>query len=156
MNTRTLSEIIQVHYLKASDKELKKLILVLILIGLLVAGCKSDNKEESAILIYFAKGEAWAASYTLFDGGETIFDSLYIQHIGNRDSEQKPIEYILEGNGVKMESQFPLKLQGVRSLQVSSEYNKELMKLEDNNKEYKLIIKQNGISEELILRLVNE
>ncbi|MEF2248036.1 hypothetical protein V1L65_24195 [Paenibacillus sp. IITD108] len=139
---------------------MKKLVLVLMLISFLVTGCQSDTKEERTeqnnILVYFAKGETWAASYTLFDGGETNFDSLYIQHIGNRESEQNPIEYILEGDGIKMESQYPLKLQGVRSLQVSSEYNKELVKLEDNNNEYKLIIKQNGVSEELILRLVNK
>ena len=139
---------------------MKKAFLVLMLFSLLVSGCNSDSQDQEAkqnnILVYFAKGETWASTYTLINAGETVFDSLYIQHIGNRESELKPIEYVFEGNGIKTESQFPQKLQGVRSFQVSSEYNKQLVNLEDNNKEYKLIIKQNGILEELILRLVSE
>ncbi|GGO00943.1 hypothetical protein [Saccharibacillus kuerlensis] len=63
---------------------------------------------------------------------------------------------IFEGNGIKKASQYPLELQGVRSLQVSSEYNKELMKIENNQKEYKLMIKQNWRSEKLILKSVNK
>lgn len=85
-----------------------------------------------------------------------MFDSLYIQNIGDREAEQKPIEYVFEGNGIKSESQYPLELQGGRSLQVSSEYNKELIKINRNDKEYKLTIKQDGTSEELTLRLIND
>ncbi|GBG10037.1 hypothetical protein PAT3040_04733 [Paenibacillus agaridevorans] len=140
--------------------KLKKIHFIIIIIVLLITGCKSGSQDivtiKDSILVYFAKGETWAATYTIFDGGESTFDSLYIQHIGNREEEQEPIEYILEGEGIKMASQYPLKLQGVRSLQVSTEYNKELMNLEEHNKELKLIIKQNEESEELLLRLVNE
>lgn len=138
---------------------MKKIFFILTIFTLLVTGCKTETKVEKQnnILVYFAKGETWASTYTLIDGGETVFDSLYIQHIGNRELQLKPIEYVLEGNGIKSESQYPQKLQGVRSFQVSSEYNKQLINLEDNeNKEYKLIIKQNGKMEELILRLVGE
>jgi hypothetical protein len=82
---------------------LKKVCYVLTLLILLVTGCRSESEEakQNNILVYFAKGEIWASTYTLFDGGETIFSSLYIQHIGNRESELKPIEYVLEGNGIK-------------------------------------------------------
>lgn len=133
---------------------------IIIIIVILVTGCKSGSGDivttKENILVYFSKGETWAATYTIFDGGETTFDSLYIQHIGNREEEQEPIEYILEGEGIKKASQYPLKLQGVRSIQISSEYNKKLMNLEEHNKEFKLIIKQNEESEKLTLRLINE
>jgi len=136
---------------------LKKILIALILLSLIVNGCRSEINESkhNKILVYFAKGQTWVSTYTLIDAGETIFDSLYIQHIGDRDSELKPIEYVLEGNGLKSESQYPQKLQGVRSFQVSSEYNKQLINLEENeNKAYKLIVKQGGKIEELILSLV--
>ncbi|OAB37851.1 hypothetical protein PMSD_08330 [Paenibacillus macquariensis subsp. defensor] len=69
----------------------------------------------------------------------------------------KPIEFILEGNGMKSETQYPHQLQGVSSFQVSSETNKKLVDLDDNeNKEYKLVIKQDGNIENLILKLVRE
>ncbi|MNU90826.1 hypothetical protein D3C71_807030 [compost metagenome] len=138
---------------------MKKVFLIPLLLILLVSGCSSDSRESvnNNILIYFAKGDTWASTYTLIDAGETIFDSLYIQHIGDRDSELKPIEYELEGNGIKIESQYPQKLQGVRSFQVSGEYNKQFIKsFKDKNQEYKLTIKQNGVSKELVLRLVGE
>ena len=150
---------------------MKKLIALVMIFSVLFVGCSSqapeqeiekktelEKKEEIVqkdVVVYFAKGKEWAASYTLFDGGETMFDSLYIQNIGDREAEQKPIEYVFEGNGIKSESQYPLELQGVRSLQVSSEYNKELIKINRNDKEYKLTIKQDGTSEELTLRLIN-
>ncbi|WP_239616809.1 hypothetical protein [Cohnella mopanensis] len=138
---------------------MKKVCLALTILSLLVTGCSLEVKvdKQDNVLVYFAKGETWASTYTLIDAGDTLFDSLYIQHIGNRETELKPIEYVLEGNGIKSASQYPQKLQGVRSFQVSSEYNKQLIDLEDNeDKEYKLIIKQNGKTEELTLRLVGE
>ena len=128
----------------------------------ILSGCTSDysNSKETNdenILVYFAKGEAWAATYTLIDAGESIFDSLYIQYIGDRVSELKPIEYVLEGNEFKMESQYPQELKSVRSFQVSGEYNKQLLNnFENKNQEFRLTIKQNGKSENLILRLVSE
>jgi hypothetical protein len=133
--------------------------LALTFLAFLITGCSSESKEakQKDVLVYFAKGDLWASTYTLIDADDTIFDSLYIQHIGNRESEMKPIEYILEGNGIKSESQYPQNLQGVRSFQVSTEYNKQLINLENNeDKEYKLTIEQDGKIEELILRLVEE
>jgi hypothetical protein len=115
---------------------MKKIFLILILLILVITGCNSGVKKSKKILVYFAKGTTWASTYTLIDASETIFDSLYIQHIGNRETKINSIEYVLEGNGIKSESQYPQKLQGVRSFQVSSEYNKELINLNDNkNKE---------------------
>ena len=138
---------------------MKKAYLILTLLTLIITGCSSEQKnaEQKEVIVYFAKGDSWASTYTLIDAGESIFDSLYIQHIGNRESEMKPIEYELEGNGIKSESQYPQKLQGVRSFQVSTEYNKQLINIENiEGKEFKLTIKQNGKIEELILRLVGE
>jgi hypothetical protein len=138
---------------------MKKAYLILTLLTLIITGCSAEQKnaEQKEVIVYFAKGDSWASTYTLIDAGESIFDSLYIQHIGNRESEMKPIEYELEGNGIKSESQYPQKLQGVRSFQVSTEYNKQLINIENiEGKEFKLTIKQNGKIEELILRLVGE
>lgn len=138
---------------------MKKVCLILTILTLIITSCSSEqrNAEQKEVFVYFAKGDSWASTYTLIDAGETIFDSLYIQHIGNRESETKPIEYVLEGNGIKSETQYPQKLQGVRSFQVSTEYNKQLINIENNEgKEFKLTIKQNGKIEELILRLVGE
>jgi len=132
-------------------------LLVPILLLTLLTGCKADSHEgqKEKILVYFAEGEKWASTFTLIDAGESIFDSLYIQHIGDRESTLDPIEYTLEGKGIKLASQYPQKLQGVRSFQVSGESSKDLIDgFEDKDQEYKLTIKQNGSSEELILKLV--
>lgn len=137
----------------------KAALLVPILLLILLTGCKSASHEsqKEKILVYFAEGEKWASTFTLIDAGESIFDSLYIQHIGDRESTLGPIKYTLEGKGIKLASQYPQKLQGVRSFQVSGESSKELIDgFEDKDQEYKLTIKQNGRSEELILKLVNE
>jgi len=128
------------------------------LLVLLLTSCTSEQKEDNSkdVYVYFAKGEQWATTYTLIDVGESVFDSLYIQHIGDRDSELEPIEYVLEGNGIKSATQYPQKLQGVRSFQSSTEYNKQLINLENiENKVYKLIIKQNDQKEELQLKYVS-
>ncbi len=133
--------------------------LVPILLLILLTGCKSDSHEgqKENILVYFAEGEKWASTFTLIDAGESVFDSLYIQHIGDRESNLGPIEYTLEGKGIKLASQYPQKLQAVRSFQVSGESSKDLINgFEDKDQEYKLTIKQNESSEELILKLVNE
>lgn len=133
--------------------------MVLTILATLITGCSFESKEvkQKDVFVYFAKGDLWASTYTLIDAGETIFDSLYIQQIGSRESETKPIEYVLEGNGIKSESQYPQDLQSIRSFQVSTEYNKQLINLENNeDKEYKLTIKQDGKVEELILRLVGK
>ncbi|GIO13851.1 hypothetical protein J19TS2_34060 [Cohnella xylanilytica] len=137
----------------------KAAIFVSVLLLVLLTGCNSDSHEgrKEKLLVYFAEGENWASTFTLMDAGESIFDSLYIQHIGDRESTMDPIEYTLEGKGIKLASQYPQKLQGVRSFQVSGESSKELIDgFEDKDQEYKLTIKQNESSEELILKLVNE
>lgn len=136
---------------------MKKLFFIPLLL-VIISGCTSDAPtEENDILVYFAKGETWAATYTLIDAEETIFDSLYIQHIGDRDLELEPIEYSLEGSRMKQESQYPRELQSVRSFQESGEHSKEVLNnIKDKDEEYKLTIKQSGGSEELILRLIKE
>jgi hypothetical protein len=138
---------------------LKKVYLLLTIFVLFVTACSTTAKEEKQndVVVYFAKGETWASTYTLIDAGETIFDSLYIQHIGDREQELGPIEYVLEGGGMKLASQYPLKLQSVRSLQVSSEFNKAFINIEaSDNKEYKLVITQDGKTEELLLKLIEK
>lgn len=54
-----------------------------------------------------------------------------------------------------MESQYPQKLQGVRSFQVSSEFNQKLFKKEGLDKEYTLTIKSLGEASELKLQLID-
>lgn len=142
---------------------MKKLLSTLMLLILFISGCTTDSSnsngtiEKNNILVYFAKGETWATTYTLIDAGESIFHSLYIQHIGDREAEWKLIEYVLEGNGMEMKSQYPQELAGVRSFQVSGEYNKQLLNnFEDKNQDYRITIKQNGNSEDLILKLISE
>ena len=104
-------------------------------------------------MFYFGESESWAATYTLFQADGTVFDTLYIKHIGDRHSTPAFFEYVFEADGLKSESQYPLKLQGARSFQVSSEYNEEIMPLQfKENESFTLTIKQDGKTEQLTLR----
>jgi len=133
--------------------------LLLAIITLILTGCSDGDKgkEHNDLTVYYAKSDTWASTYTLIEDEESIFDSLYIQHIGERQLELKPIEYELEGNGMTTKSTSPQKLQSVRSFQVSGEYNKNIIKTEKSEDiEYTLTITQNGTSEVLVLRQVTE
>lgn len=136
---------------------MKKLIMFCLMLSFLV-GCssgKSNHTPQDGIAVYFSKNDNWAATVTLIRSEDSIFESLYIQDIGNPNETHSPIEYSLEGNGVNMESQYPQKLQGVRSFQVSSEFNQKLFKKEGLDKEYTLTIKSLGEASELKLQLID-
>lgn len=127
---------------------------LMLLLIVFVVGCNTSTHETKAkdLFVYYAIGSSWAATYTILDGGETFFDSLYIQNLDPAVSGMKPIEYVLKGDGREASSQYPQPLQGVRSFQVSTEYNKQLIDLSDyEDKVYQLTIKQDGKEEHLTL-----
>lgn len=127
---------------------------LMLLLTVVMMGCSTSTHETKAkdLFVYYAIGSSWAATYTILDGGETYFDSLYIQNLDPAVSGMKPIEYVLKGDGREASSQYPQPLQGVRSFQVSTEYNKQLIDLSDyEDKVYQLTIRQDGKEEHLTL-----
>lgn len=122
---------------------------------LLVSGCANNVKEKESAneVVYFGKGEAWLATFSVFQVNQSLFDSLYIQYIGgNREEKIGPIEYSLAGDGFKSESQYPQELQGVRSFQVSTEANADIFSFKPNEDGvYTLTVKYKGGTETLTL-----
>ncbi|GKU78411.1 hypothetical protein [Paenibacillus sp. L3-i20] len=140
---------------------MQRLLIIVLFTLIMITGCesKSESKEQTddKILVYYGKGQTWASTLTFFEDRGTIFESLYIQHIGNRQAELKPFEYVLEGEGIKSASTYPQKLQGVRSFQVSSEFNSDYLNLVKNKQEeYNLSITHDGITEKLVLKIIKE
>lgn len=115
-------------------KSKKYLIIIFLFILLTLFGCSNgvgnEGEDREEVYLFVGKSENWLATYTLLTANESGYDSLYIQHIGDRYQENiSPIEYILGGNGMKAESQYPMELQGVRSFHVSGEYNKNVFNI---------------------------
>lgn len=125
---------------------------------LAIAGC---DKQEQVLpqnhspneLVHFGMGENWLATYSVFKVNDSLFDSIYIQFIGEwKDTKVGPIEYELEGAEHRASSSYPQELQGVGSFQVSSKFNADLFSLEPNaDGIYKLTIKSNVDTEVLTL-----
>ena len=130
---------------------------------LVLSGCanKEDEityKERPNEVIYFGKTEEWLATYSIFKVRNSLFDSIYIQNIGeDRESKKGPIEYILVGDeGLRFESSYPQELQGVRSFQTSSEYNSDVFSIMPNKDGvFTLTIKHNGKTEIITLSSLN-
>ncbi|MBB6638202.1 hypothetical protein [Cohnella thailandensis] len=124
---------------------------------LLLTAC-NDKSETQNEAVYLGKGEEWLATYSLFKVNHSWFDSLYIQNIGeDRGSKIGPIEYrLIGGEGFEMASQYPLELQGVRSLHVSSEMNADFFTIHPNDEGvFELsITKTDGQTETLALSAI--
>lgn len=142
-----------------------RIILTLVLSTLLfLSGCANNEsdiatKENFNEVIYFGKTEEWLATFSIFQVRTSLFDSIYIQNIGeDREAEIGTFEYTLAGGeGFKAESSFPQKLQGVRSFQVSGETNAEIFTIEPNvDGEFILTIRNRGKTETITLSRITK
>lgn len=141
------------------SREITIIIMVFILV---ISGCaKQEESPQNKVpneMIYYGKGENWLATYSLFMVDKSLFESIYIQYIGgDRDSKIGPIEYELVGSEYKSSSSYPQELQGVRSFQVSSEFNADLFSLKPTpDGTYKITIKSKLKTEVLSLSKISK
>ncbi|WP_090108776.1 hypothetical protein [Cohnella sp. OV330] len=137
-----------------------RILLFLVLsFQLFLSACTSkeadnDTKEQSDEVVYYGKGEEWLATFSIFKVNRSMFDSIYIQNIGENRGAKGSIEYqLVGGDGFKFESQYPQELRGVRSFHTSSEFNSDVISIKPTaDGVFELTIKYNGKMEKLKLK----
>lgn len=135
-----------------------RMLSIVLFMYLLLSACTSkeaenDLKEQQDEVVYYGKGEEWLATFSLFKVNRSMFESLYIQNIGEDRGAKGPIEYqLVGGDGFKFESQYPQELQGVRSFHTSSESNSDVVSIKPTaDGVFELTIEFNGNTEKLKL-----
>jgi hypothetical protein len=151
----------------------KAVTIIIVVFFLVISGCAKQEEinptntvteevpPQDQVLnevIYYGKGDNWLATCSLFMVNTSLFESIYIQYIGeNSDSEVGPIEYELVGSEYKSSSSYPQELQGVGSFQVSTKFNTDLFSLKPTGDgTYKLTIKSNLNTEVLSLSKISK
>ena len=112
--------------------------------------------------MYFYTGQStsWLATYSITKAKSSYYDSLSIQFLfdeNNNESEREkigPIEYVLNGNSMKMESSYPQELKGVANFHTGSRVNAEAFKI-TFDKELELTVKWKEKSEIIKLKRQN-
>ncbi|WP_217591939.1 hypothetical protein [Cohnella sp. GbtcB17] len=132
---------------------------VVLFMFLLLSACTSKEAEHNLNdqpdeVVYYGKGEEWLATFSIFKVNHLLFDSIYIQNIGEDRGAKGPIEYkLVGGDGFKFESQYPQELQGVRSFHTSSESNSDIVSIKPTaDGVFELTIEFNGKTENLKLK----
>lgn len=127
----------------------------------IVSGCSNESSKDEQNVTYFGQGEEWFGTYTISKVNSYSFESLYIQHIIDRENtptltkDVGEIEYVLDTGASKLESNSPQPLKGIGNFHTATETS-ELLIEGDYPEQATLTIEWNNQKEEIILTKQSE
>jgi hypothetical protein len=141
---------------------MKKMLGVLMVVVLLaLSGCLNENKAQNKdTYFYFGQSNSWFATYSITKAKSSYYDSLSIQYLFDANEGKGetgkigPIEYLLNGNSIIIQSAYPQELQGVANFHTGSRMNADVTKI-TFDKDIELIVKWQGKSETIKLARQN-
>ncbi len=122
----------------------------------LLTGCSKTNAtDESKSILYSGHGDSWLVTYTNTNVGIYNYASLTVQYLFvdsymGQPKEVGPIDYVLEGENIKIESSFPQELQGNNCFQTGTISNSNYIDM-DMDGDMNISIKWQNLQEDILL-----